>query len=150
MRMEERRLTQLKDENSIFYLLQEFAPFLKTLQQGEDYQREMSKKFSKYAELFVLSINKKNAGFIAFYANDTKKSIAFLSMIAVLDSYQRLGLGQALLDVALEKSKKRGMQKLQLQVRKDNIKALAFYQKNNFNVFSETEDYYYMAKELTE
>lgn len=150
MRMEERKLTCLKEKEEIFNVLQTFAPFLNSLQQGEIYQREMAEKFSKNAEFYLLSMQECYVGFIAFYANDRVNHVAYLSMVAVSDGYRRLGIGQTLLSVCMEKAKENGMKTLQLEVRKNNATALSFYQKNGFKTFSETENSYYMKKNLTE
>ena len=52
----------------------------------------------------------------------------WINYLAVDPDHRRLGLGRALMDVAEERLRDMGCPKINLQIRKDNLEAIAFYE----------------------
>ena len=65
-----------------------------------------------------------------------------LLKIAVLDSYRRQNIGYELLDTMEKYLINKGITKVFLEVRDDNIAAINFYEKNGFDKISIREKYY--------
>lgn len=72
----------------------------------------------------------KIAGHIFFDCSDKDK--AYLARLYMLPSYQRLGIGEKLLEQTIAINKIQG--KIYLKVNSENIKGLSFYQKSGFRV----------------
>ncbi|UNF35748.1 GNAT family N-acetyltransferase [Bartonella krasnovii] len=70
----------------------------------------------------------KIAGHIFFDCSDKDK--AYLARLYVLPSYQRLGIGEKLLEQAIAINKIQG--RIHLKVNSENIKGLSFYEKLGF------------------
>jgi ribosomal-protein-alanine N-acetyltransferase len=62
--------------------------------------------------------------------------------IAVRRSTQNSGVGQMIFDDILRELEERNVREIWLEVRASNSKAIAFYQKNNFEKQSERKNYY--------
>ena len=111
----------------------------------------MAKKFSQNAVVLVLyDLYQRAAAFAAFYCNDSEKRIAYLSMIAVKAGYKRLGYGTALLNKVCEIAGHCGMQKLRLEVAKENATAIRFYQRAGFRQFMENSESLFLEISLDE
>ena len=54
--------------------------------------------------------------------------------IAVFEDYQRLGIGSMLLETAIKMASISGAEQFSLEVEADNTKAIAFYEKHQFNI----------------
>lgn len=67
---------------------------------------------------------------------------AELLNIAVLEKYRRLGIAQMLIDELFFRAKGRGAHRMLLEVRKSNISAQSFYNKNDFSILTERKNYY--------
>jgi len=88
-------------------------------------------------------------GFVSFYANDFTKQIAYISQIGVHPTYQGRKIGKSLMNKCIEYSKSKGMEKLKLEVYKQNNSAIGFYNKNAFVFNGEsTENTMYLIKIL--
>ena len=64
-------------------------------------------------------------------ANDNSNSLRML-LISVLAEYYRTSAAKTLLDKAFSEAKKNNQSTVELIVRKDNLRAIAFYEKNSF------------------
>ena len=95
---------------------------------------QLAKKYSLIAEFYLVEIDGKEAGFIAFYANDTATNTGFISMIVVHSPFQGLGIGSILMDLAISVCKLRGLTRLRLEVDVHNDRAMQFYERNGFSV----------------
>lgn len=91
-----------------------------------------AEKFHKFGIFHGLFRGDRNVGFIAFYANDSRDYIAYLSMIIVNREYQHNGYGRILLEDVIMECKKRGMCVLRLEVADTNTPAIALYEKKGF------------------
>ena len=127
------KIRNLKSANRIYSALLECADCI----YDQSYNNEMvlkslSKKYSKNAFFYILLVDKTLAGFIAFYGNDISKKTAFISMVVVKNTFQGLGIGSILLDLAFSLTKLHGMTKMLLEVNNKNKNALSFYTKKGF------------------
>ena len=81
--------------------------------------------------------------------NDDLKKVAYISLIAVKPEYRRLGYGKKMLQHDIEYSKNKGMEKVRLEVRKDNEAAISYYQSLKFYFVDEEKlDSFYMECEI--
>ena len=89
-------------------------------------------KFSKNANFIIASEDNTVLGFCAYYANDTIRCIAYLSMIILIPIARGKGIGEMILNKMIGECKSKGMRIVQLEVASDNNQALRFYRKHNF------------------
>lgn len=123
-------IEKLEDSHAIKQLLLEFAPYFPSVCTSE--MPSVCEKLTKYGNILFMKHQDNVIGFAAFYANNHTTGIAYLSLIAITETYQKKGLGRMLLDRVCEYSLHEGMKKLQLKVRKDNLSALKFYESYGF------------------
>ena len=106
-------------------------------------------KISKYSDVFIIQENDSVCGFAAMYANDTKTWTAYVTLIGIDSAYRRNNLGSHLLNHCEVYAAEKGMKKIKLEVNKDNMPAIRFYEKNAFKLSDSTSDFsYYMEKDL--
>ena len=105
-------------------------------------------KLFKNAERISVDFKDKMAGVLCIYMNDSLGKIAFVSSVAILADYRRLGLGNLLLAKAVSLSKEREMTKIRLEVGKKNSAALDLYRKHGFEVEKENDLTLLMSREL--
>ena len=85
-------------------------------------------------------------GFIAYYHNDPSKDLAFLSMLLVDEHYQSNGIGSWLMSRCITHLDDDGFQRIQLEVLKDNDRALHLYQKFGFKILEDRERLFLMER----
>lgn len=110
--------------------------------------KELSEKFQNYGIFIKVCENKNIVGFAAFYCNDSKSGIAFLSMIIVNSEYRKRGVGKNLLNMVLLKCIECKMNFIELEVDKSNYEAISFYKKNNFLCVAQSSNSYIYLKNL--
>ncbi|CAH2350373.1 N-alpha-acetyltransferase Nat5p [[Candida] railenensis] len=66
----------------------------------------------------------------------------YIETLAVLASYQNLGIGSKLLSFIIEETKTRFIHEIVLHVQSSNIKAIDWYLKKGFSKKEEVKDYY--------
>lgn len=99
--------------------------------------------------IFVFAYQgKKDIGYCALYANDSDTKNAYISLLAVCPEYQNLHIEKQILNICLEIAESYGMQTCSLEVRKNNISAIRFYQTNGFVFLSEQMDSFIMKRDL--
>jgi ribosomal protein S18 acetylase RimI-like enzyme len=69
-------------------------------------------------------------------------SAARLYSIATAPAFAGKGVGRALIDAAIGAAAKRRKHRLRLEVREDNLRAIAIYKQAGFAVIGSTPDYY--------
>lgn len=139
----------LKSRKEILTILNEFTECLDSLGTGILFREKMSDKFSLNAEFVVAKNKDENIGFIAYYANNQVDKTVYISMIAVSFSHRRQGVGELLLKKCIFDAIQRKMKFIKLEVKKDNLNARYFYEKNGFIVEKgATENSLYMKKTL--
>ena len=87
----------------------------------------------------VCKEDKKIIGFLIF---SLIKKESHLLNIAVLEDWQRRGSGQMLMDTFIKQSKVLGADKIYLEVRSKNLKAINFYKKYKFVKDAIRSNYY--------
>lgn len=112
-----------------------------------DYLNELERADSIFK--IVQNSDKKIIGFALvrlLIGNSNASNISFDSSeilnIAVRNSFQKQGLGQMIFDEILRVLKQKNISEIWLEVRESNSKAIAFYQKNNFEMQFERKNYY--------
>ena len=93
---------------------------------------------------FVAEANGKFAGYIGI---DTVLDEGYVTNIAVLPEFRKLGVGAALLSHTLLFAKEKGLAFISLEVRRSNIGAQKLYQKFGFNIEGERKNFYQNPKE---
>lgn len=132
-------MKQVDHSDSIQALLYEFDDiFPHNKEKVSDYAGWAEKLYT-FGYVFVEQLDGKNIGLVAFYANDTVNRIGFISLIGIKNDYQKAGLGQCLLQESLSFMKQAGMVECRLEVEKNNVNAMRFYQKNGFSMLEERE-----------
>ncbi len=96
------------------------------------------------AETAIMRVMKQDSALVGYSLVAFRKGskIARLYSIAVAPEASGLGLGRALLKTAEKDVRARGCAILRLEVRVDNERAIALYEKNGYARFDEIEDYY--------
>lgn len=102
--------------------------------------RNLSKKYSDSAIVLGAVINGVVKGLSAFYCNDVNNHRAFLSIIVVDKSIQGNGIGRCLLEETKIICRRKEMRFLLLNVNKNNLSAIKFYQNNGFYVDQKKND----------
>ena len=96
----------------------------------------------------IFAYNGQVLGYCAFYANDSERKNAYISLIAVAPECQKLHIGTKLLKDSFEMMRAYGMNCCLLEVRKNNQKAIQFYKINHFVMIEEREESYLMRCKL--
>lgn len=105
--------------------------------------KEYSQKALKKGTNFSAINNGKIIGVCLGYTNDFKNYKAYISTIAVLPEYRKLGVGKQLITAFKEYCILNNMQSIQLFVHKENSIAIKFYEKNGFRKVEEKANYDY-------
>lgn len=132
--MDNVRFVQINEIKECIDILSLFSKCLKSLRESSlDGKRAFAKKFIDYGSVIVAKNEQdESMGFIAYYANDTEKKVAFISMIAVLPQYRNMHLGSDLIDYCISDCEEKGMLSLRLEVAIDNAVGMSFYKKKGF------------------
>ena len=96
--------------------------------------RRHAQKLANHAFVQAAKQDGVAAGFVAFYANDAKTSVAFLTHLAVAAPFRGQGIGLMLLSECLATSKEAGMKAMKLEVDTDNEPAIAFSRAHGFTL----------------
>lgn len=88
----------------------------------------------------VAEYNHKIIGFIVGLKTDENK--AKILMLSVLKDIRRKKIGTNLLKQILEELKKEKISSVELEVSKDNLEAINFYQKHGFKIKEILKDFY--------
>lgn len=105
-------------------------------------------KLTDKASIVSITENQSLKAFIAYYKNDFINKTAFLSMLAVSPEAQGKGLGKQLLETSIKDLKKLNFKLYQLEVLKNNTKAIALYKAHDFVVLKERDNFLFMQKKL--
>ena len=113
--------------------------YLETTFLGETLGKEIleSELDSKITKFYVATINNEVVGYIGRY--EYVGEVEILNFV-VDEDYQRQGIGQMLFDKMLNEIKE--INKITLEVRRSNQKAINFYYKNGFKEIHVRKNYY--------
>ncbi len=92
----------------------------------------LAQKFLAHGIVYVAYDDERPVGLIAFYANDLNSKIGYLSVIGLLPTHRRKGIGRQLLDAMIQTSKLCGMTAITLMTDKINHSAVAMYERTGF------------------
>ena len=130
------RLVEDIDKKRIFMFLKsidgEFYPPLHVRVDLDDYS---SKLASNAVNLFLVSDNT-DVAHAAFYCNDLKSKVSFISSIGLIPEFQGSGAAGYLLQKVIEKCSEKKMNLLRLEVDSQNLKAVKFYKRQGFRFVS--------------
>lgn len=90
------------------------------------------KKIVIYSDIFIAIDNTNDIGLLSIYCNNDTAKKAFISTIGVDANYNGQGIAQNLLDLVITHVKNQNFLTIELEVYKQNFRAIAFYQKNGF------------------
>ncbi|MGC8866647.1 MAG: ribosomal protein S18-alanine N-acetyltransferase [Elusimicrobiales bacterium] len=97
------------------------------------------KEFEKKNSItFVAEISNKIVGFVNIWIAD----VIEINSLVVSKSHLRQGIATQLLGRIIDEALSRGIERIVLEVRKNNIPALNLYVKNGFNVYNIRKKYY--------
>ena len=108
---------------------------------------------NEFSLIGVATIDEQVVGFYDFWITFDSATIA---QIAVHPSYQHLGIGSLMMKEILKECSIKKVNNITLEVRKNNVKAINFYEKHGFitrltkeKYYSNGDDALYMIKEVT-
>lgn len=119
-------------------------------QQGEFIPQDPGylEKLSQNAELLIHQDPSGILGFVFFYCNAPDKNVSYITLICTSILARGKGIGHDLLKHVLELSRNRGFSHCQLEVKKDNTRALNFYQKAGFVCIEDRNSKFLMSLKL--
>ncbi|MCR6692451.1 MAG: GNAT family N-acetyltransferase [archaeon YNP-LCB-003-016] len=97
----------------------------------EEWYKSIVMANGKQNILLVACLNDKVVGFLHLYYGGGK---GYIEAIAVKEEYRGAGIGGKLLNEAERILKRRGIIKVRLNVKHNNLKALAFYIRNGYSI----------------
>jgi [ribosomal protein S18]-alanine N-acetyltransferase len=109
-----------------------------------DYQNELNRNDSIFK--LARGADEKIVGFalvrLLMNNSDAFFDSSEILNIAVRHSFQKRGIGQMIFDEILRTLKEKNIKEIWLEVRASNAQAVAFYQKNGFEMQFERKNYY--------
>lgn len=143
------KIKKIKNPERIINILTDFDDvFSPSISEKIDDKTNYSIKLSENAQVYVVE-NHQNIAFISFYANSKIDKTTYITFLGVKKESQNMKLGKKLLQLCYEQSLNLGMEKVKLEVQKNNKIAIKFYENNGFSYFSDASiDSYYMIKNL--
>ena len=101
--------------------------------------------------LFFAAKTEETVGYAAMYSNDIAGQTAFMTLMAVKPECQGMGVGQMLMAQCFSVAKENGMVRVRLEVRKNNPRAIALYERYGFSADgSQTDTSIFMIKNLSD
>lgn len=97
-------------------------------------------KMLTHGKILVAENEHRLEGIIGFYANDIRSKVAYVSTFVVSKEVEGSGLSRELFERFLTSAQSSGMTDVSLNVRKDNLRAIAFYRKMGLQVIGEGRD----------
>jgi ribosomal protein S18 acetylase RimI-like enzyme len=131
--MIEIRIGQLSQKDIQEYLEENSSAFVPALFGRIDI-KEFSMKIYEKAIHFYAFDNGIVVGFLAAYFNHPQKEFGYITTFSTLPNFQNQGIASKILEQVMIFAKINSFKSLQLEVHKDNIKAINFYKKRNFNL----------------
>ena len=95
-----------------------------------------AQKIAARAERFEAWANQRLAGLVAAYCNDPERSVAFLTNVSVIPSYQGQDIASSLLQACIGHVRRSGFERIELEVDLLNLAATRLYHKHGFTIGS--------------
>lgn len=96
---------------------------------------EYAERLSANANFVIAEAENEIIGFLAYYQN-IEGAFAYIPQVWVSDEHQRKGIGASMMEVMVGNTTPE-IKSIRLEVRKNNEKAVSFYMKTGFVVFSD-------------
>ncbi|MCW7551388.1 GNAT family N-acetyltransferase [Endozoicomonas gorgoniicola] len=97
---------------------------------------ELAAKWHKNACVFEYLVEDSTAGVIIFYANDPKKSAAFITLVVTYPDFRKKGIGASLLAAVKDYCRKNGFLKIKLETYSEKL--MNWYEQNDFYLTGKT------------
>jgi ribosomal protein S18 acetylase RimI-like enzyme len=122
------------DKQNVFELIKKLDQYFVPSLSERVNLLEYVNKLDQHANM-VLAYNENEnlIGVIAFYDNDLKSKIAFISVLGVLPNYQGQGVASMLVNKCIKECRLSAMKKIIVKTEIENSKAMNFYKKIGFN-----------------
>lgn len=91
-------------------------------------------KIATRAIVVVACLDGRDVGYCAFYMNDFISRMAYITLIAVRKEYQNMRIGTDLIQYVKQTARVNGIRGIRLEVEKENIDGIRFYERNHFTV----------------
>ncbi len=91
-------------------------------------------KIVKYSQRFEAWSDDQLVSLVAIYCNDIQNFQAYISNVSTIPSWQKRGIARNLLNRACYYARESGMRHIQLEVAKDNQRAIYIYQQCGFSL----------------
>lgn len=111
---------------------------------GRDLSIDYLFKEQPYRKCIIYEANNNILGFITF---DLLQDRAEILDIIVHINYRKQGIGEKLLNKAIELMLEFNIKRVSLEVRTSNKEAVSFYKKNNFKIITTRREYYQTKRE---
>ena len=142
-------IKELNSYESIKTLVRDFNSHYYTERDNIAILDELSYKYYKNAHITVAYYNDIPAGYIAYYRNDDKTKIAYISMLVIAREYRNNGVGHKLIDYVINDCLINNYRFIRLEVNKNNSNAIKFYSSIGFvKVDNASSDSIFMSKFL--
>lgn len=102
--------------------------------------RSYAKKIVNHAVTFEAWNERKLAGLLAAYFNNSEKRVGYITNVSVLPEFAGKGIGSKLLLRCFHHALKENYPEICLEVNRANIKAISLYRKHNFTQTDEKGD----------
>lgn len=105
--------------------------------------QEYAEKIIKLSEIYSVKDNNEIIALVSTYLNNNS---AYITLFAIKKNFHGQGISYKLFDFLRKKIKEKSIDELKLEVYKNNIRAIRFYQKLDFNIVSENKSSYFMSR----
>ena len=131
---------KIASEEDIYNILKECNENFYPLLSDRVDLKEFSKKIFNLSITFEAWKNKELVGLIACYLNNIEEGIGFITTVCIKNSCIQKGISSELLSMCIEFAKKNKFKKIELEVYRDNNKAISLYKKFGFRIEKEKEN----------
>ena len=139
----------INESSQIKNILIQFIKYFPDLEQRVKDIDSYSEKLSCNARVLCQYLNDDCTGFAAYYANNIDTKTGYITLIAIHENFRRQGLGSKLIRECFDDMLNSGMNRVRLEVRKENTAAIEFYKSEGFAFESEASpESFYMMREL--
>ena len=114
--------------------------FLHSVAKRPEFDRLVDKIASR-AIVVVACLDGRDVGYCAFYMNDFKSRMAYITLIAVREEYQNMRIGTDLIQYVKQTARVNGIHEIRLEVEEENTDGIRFYERNYFTVEGKASDY---------
>jgi ribosomal protein S18 acetylase RimI-like enzyme len=105
---------------------------------------EYSKKLFENSVTFEAWTNKIIIGLIAAYFNDKINNVGYITTVSLISRYTGSGIASELMDICINYAKQNYFKAINLEVHKDNTKAINLYHKFGFLDYGNKDEFILM------